>query len=109
MYFGLPVFFKPLPSHHEPVPFEIVEIADITNTRVEKPEEQQTPPAPPPAPAPKTQEAPSPPKMPEKVEALALPKPAEKPKPPEPVKPKDNVNFDKLLKDVAKLKATRDV
>ena len=104
LYFGLPVLFKPLPSHHDPVPFEIVEIADLTNTRVEKPEEQQKPPAPPPAPAPKAQTAPpTPPKAEEKVEAVPLPKPAEKPKPPQEVKPKED-NFSKLLKDVAKLK-----
>lgn len=104
LYFGLPHIFTPLPSHHDPVPFEIVEIADITNTRVEKPEEQQTPPAPPPAPAPKTQSQPqAQPKIVEKVEAIALPKPAEKPKPPQEVKPKDDT-FSKLLKDVSKLK-----
>jgi outer membrane biosynthesis protein TonB len=93
-----------LPSHHAPVPFEIVELADMTNTRVKEPEEQQQPPAPPPAPAPKAQPAPpSQPAAPEKVEAVALPKPAEKPKPPEVTKPKDDT-FSKLLKDVAKLK-----
>jgi len=104
LYIGLPHFLTPLPSHHDPVPFEIVELADLTNTRLEKPEEQQKPPAPPPAPAPKTQSQPqAQPKMIEKVEAIALPKPAEKPKPPQEVKPKDD-NFNKLLKDVVKLK-----
>ncbi|MFY9288321.1 MAG: hypothetical protein WAO98_07440 [Alphaproteobacteria bacterium] len=104
LYFGLPVLFKPLPSHHDPVPFEIVEIAELTNTRVKDVEEPEQPPAPPPAPAPKSQPAPpSPPKMPEKVESIALPKPADKPKPPDTAKPKENT-FDKLLKDVAKLK-----
>jgi len=39
LYFGLPHLIPPLPSHHEPVPFEIVAIADITNVRVaENPE-----------------------------------------------------------------------
>lgn len=104
LYFGLPHIFTPLPSHHDPVPFEIVEIADLTNTRLEKPEEQKEPPAPPPAPAPKTQSQPSAqPKVVEKVEAVALPKPAEKPKPPQDVKPKEDM-FNKMLKDVAKLK-----
>ncbi len=104
LYFGLPIIFRPLPSHHDPVPFEIVEIADLTNTRLEKPEEQEKPPAPPPAPAPKTQNAPSaPPKIVEKVEAIPLPKPAEKPKPPEATKPKDD-SFSKLLKDISKVK-----
>jgi len=102
LYFGLPHLFTPLPSHHEPVPFEIVEIADLTNTRVEKPEEPK-PPAPPPTPAPKVQAAPAPPKVEEKIEAVPLPKPAEKPKPPEETKPKQD-SFSKLLKDVSKLK-----
>jgi len=104
LYFGLPVIFQPLPSQRPPVPFEIVEIADITNTRVEKPEEQVKPPAPPPAPAQKTQDAqPAQLKVVEKVEAVPLPKPAEKPKPPEVAKPKDD-SFSKLLKNVANLK-----
>jgi outer membrane biosynthesis protein TonB len=105
LYFGLPHIFTPLPSHHDPVPFEIVEIADITNTRLEKPEEPKVAPAPPPPPAAKSQPTPQPaqPKVIEKVEAVALPKPAEKPKPPEQVKPKDDT-FSKMLKDVAKLK-----
>lgn len=104
LYFGLPHIFTPLPSHHDSVPLEIVEIAELTNTRIEKPEEPQKMAAPPPAPAPKTVSQPSPP-MPkiEKVEAVALPKPAEKPKPPEQVKPKDD-SFSKLLKDVTKQK-----
>jgi outer membrane biosynthesis protein TonB len=105
LYFGLPRLFTPLPAHYMPVPFEIVEIADITNTRVQKPEEQEKPPTPPPAPAPKTQAIPPPPAVtpPEKIESVALPKPAEKPKPPQDAKPKDN-EFNKLLRDVAKLK-----
>jgi outer membrane biosynthesis protein TonB len=105
LYFGLPHIFTPLPSHHDPVPFEIVEIADITNTSI-KPEEPKTAAAPPPVPAPKTQSqppTPAQPKVVEKVEAIALPKPAEKPKPPQDVKPKDDM-FSKMLKDVSKLK-----
>src|ERR1700761_5878365 len=60
LYFGLPHFWQPLPSHHDPVPFEIVTIADITNTRV-KDEAEPPKPAPPPAPAPKPAPAPPPP------------------------------------------------
>jgi outer membrane biosynthesis protein TonB len=105
LYFGLPRIFTPLNSPHTPVPFEIVEIADLTNTRVQTPEEQPKPPAPPPAPAPKEQAAPTPQpvKPPEKVESIALPKPAEKPKPPQEVKPKEDL-FNKLLLDLTKKK-----
>ena len=106
MYFGLPQLMKPLPKPYVPIPFEIVDIGEITNTRVKQPDEPPQPPAPPPAPEVKaaapTPPAPVPP--PEKVEAIAMPKPAEKPKPPEEVKPKQDNNFSKLLKDISKLK-----
>lgn len=107
LYFGLPHLFKPLPSHHDPVPFEIVELADITNTRVkEEPQEQQKPPAPPPKPAPKPveqsqpQATPTPPVP--NAESLSKPKPQEKPKPPE-VKPKTDA-LASVLRNVEKMK-----
>ncbi len=101
LYFGLPRLIPPLPSHHDPVPFQIVELAELTNTRLKEPEPQIKPPEPTPAPPPKP-EPPKPaqvqampqPKPPEQVEAL---KPAEKPKPPEPKKV-DTQDFAKLLK-----------
>lgn len=103
LYFGLPHFMPPLPVPAQPIPFEIVEIADITNTRIKEKEEQPAPPAPPPAPAPKAWAAPEPLAKPvEKVEAL-LPKPTEKPKPPQEAKPKQDP-LASVLKDVAKLK-----
>ncbi len=103
LYFGLPHFAAPLPSPHMPVPFEIVEIADMTNTRVKPPEEAEKPPAPPPKPAPQAAPAPPvPPQPKEEVEAL-LPKPSEKPKPPEVAKPKPDM-LASVLRDVSKLK-----
>jgi outer membrane biosynthesis protein TonB len=103
LYFGLPVLFTPLPEHHVPVPFEIVEIADITNTRLKdqepKPEPKPEPPPPKPEvkPQPAQVQALPQPKPPEpQVEAL---KPALKPKPPEPAKPKTD-EFAKLLKNL---------
>src|ERR1700743_1563237 len=50
LYFGLPHLMSPLPEHHDPVPFEIVETADITNTRLKEPEPQTKPPEQPPPP-----------------------------------------------------------
>jgi len=104
LYFGMPHFAAPLPSPHMPVPFEIVEIADMTNTRVKTPEEAQKPPAPAPAPQPKAAPAPPTPPQPkeEQVEAL-LPKPSEKPKPPQDAKPKPDM-LASVLRDVSKLK-----
>ena len=116
LYFGLPALFKPLPVPHPPVPFEIVEVADMTNTKVK--DEEPKPPAPtpePPKPAPTpppepAKPAPEPPKptpptppqpkppLPD-VEALKpLPAPPQKPKPPTP-KANDQ-DFDKLLKNL---------
>jgi outer membrane biosynthesis protein TonB len=98
--FGLPHLMPPLPEeHHPPVPFEIVQIADLTNTRLEQPEEPKQLPAPPPKPETKpeqvqVQPAPKPPEP--KVESLT-PTPLPKPKPPEVVKPQSD-QFAKLLK-----------
>jgi hypothetical protein len=111
LYFGLPRLVTPLPSHHEPVPFDIVTIAEVTNTRIdEKVEEQKQAPAPPPIPQPKpAAPAPTTPKAEEAIEALK-PKPIEKPKPPEekPVsqeKPGPQQDLlGSVLKNVAKLK-----
>ena len=104
MYFGLPSLLKPPPIHHDPVPFEIVDIAELTNTRVKEKEEQPQPPAPPPKPAPRTQTAETPPTPPAPdVESLSKPKPMEKPKPPEPPKPKTDP-LASVLKNVEKLK-----
>lgn len=120
MYVGLPHLLPPLPEHHDPVPFTIVTIADITNTQLQQPEEKPPAPEPPkpqpkpeeaqqptppqPAPQPPTPPAPKPPepaKPQEQAESLkAAPKPQEKPKPPEPPKPQQNASFDKLLKNL---------
>lgn len=126
LYFGLPHMFKPLPPIPRPIPFEIVDIAAITNTRVK--EQQETPdktPAPPPKPTPpvktevKPQEQqPQPPQPQEKAQTKPpepeAPKPSEvllpkeKPKPPEPPKPKPQQTdqLASVLKNVAKLKPT---
>lgn len=107
LYFGLPRLMPPLPDHHVPVSFQIVEIADLTNTRV-KDEEPPKPPAPeppkpePPKPEIKQEQAPPPPqpevaKPQPQVEALKA-APVPKPKPPDP-KPV-NDDFNKLLKNL---------
>jgi outer membrane biosynthesis protein TonB len=128
LYFGLPVFMKPLPTPFVPIPVDIVDIADITNTRLkdqmpEPPKPPDEPPPqpvqkvapPPPAPTPPT--PPEPPKpqpqetKPEQVEAIAPPKPEPKPEekpPPKPqVKPEAKQQPDNLasvLKNVEKMK-----
>ena len=104
LYFGLPALFKPLPEHHDPVPFEIVEIADLTNTRLKQEVEPPQPPAPPPKPAPRTvtETNPTPPAPEPDAVSLSKPKPMEKPKPPE-VKPKTDP-LASVLKNVEKLK-----
>jgi outer membrane biosynthesis protein TonB len=117
LYFGLPRLVTPLPAHHEPVPFDIVTIAELTNTRInDETQEQAQTAAPPPVPQPKPQ-VPAPsappkvePKVEEAIEALK-PKPIEKPKPPEqkpatvpekPAPPQDLLGS--VLKNVAKMK-----
>ena len=50
LYFGLPSIMKPLPVPSNPVPFEIVDIADMTNTSVKPKPEEPKPPEPPPKP-----------------------------------------------------------
>jgi type IV secretory pathway VirB10-like protein len=105
LYVGLPVLFRPPPQHHDPMPFEIVDISEITNTRVKPEDEQMQPPAPPPKPAPKTQTAPTPPApqpAEQKTEALSVPKPIEKPKP-QVEKPKPDP-LASVLRNVAKMK-----
>lgn len=111
LYFGLPVIFKPLPTHHDAVPFEIVEIADITQTRPKEPTPEAKPPAPePPPPKPEVKpepqqlQAPPQPKPPEPVQQAEAIKPAVKPKPPDVVKPKTDAAFTKLLNDIEKKK-----
>ncbi|MFA4994563.1 MAG: hypothetical protein WC521_04585 [Bdellovibrionales bacterium] len=104
LFFGLPRLITPLPSHHEPVPFDIVTLAEITNTRIqdEVPEQKAAPPPPaeskpqPPTPSPAKQEA-----MPEAV----LPKPMDKPKAPaeKPAAQQQDL-LGSVLKNVAKLK-----
>lgn len=126
LYFGLPNLFRPPPPEEwRPIPFEIVDIGAITNTRVQKePEEPKEPPKPP---APKAEQKPvkaeakppEPPKPPEPVKQetppekapdkpaeVALPKPKDKPKPPEPPKPpaQPQDQLASVLKNVAKLK-----
>ena len=119
LYFGLPHLIKPLPVHHDPIPFQIVTVADLTNTKIKDDQEPPKPPAPPPPPQPKPvptpptppQPAPKPlpptpkppePKVEQKAEALK-PKVIEKPKPVEkPVQQQDMLAS--VLKNVAKLK-----
>ena len=72
LYFGLPHLMPPLPEHHDPVSFQIVTVADLTNTRMK--DEQETP-KPPAQPQPKAAPAPTPPPP---------PVPQEKPQPPAP-------------------------
>jgi outer membrane biosynthesis protein TonB len=122
LYFGLPSLFKPLPAHHEPIPFQIVTLADITNTRVKDEQETPKPPAPPPQPE-KAAPAPTPPTPPQPQEkpqppapaptpppeAEALKKIVEKPKPVEkPPAPQPDM-LASVLKNVAKLKPAEEV
>ena len=98
---GLPHLMPPLPEHHVPVPLTIVEIADLTNTRLKEPD-QPKPPEPPPPPKPQTK--------PEQVQPQAQTKPPEpdveglkkapptKPKPPEPKH--QEADLTKLLKNL---------
>ncbi len=130
MYFGLPIFSKPLPVlPWRPVPVDIVEIGAITNTRI-KGEEDEAPTArtapeqkPQPVPEEKKPEEPKPPAPPAKPAApdkpspveddavLPAPTPKNKPKPPkvepkpEP-KPAEPDPLASVLKNVAKLKPT---
>ena len=120
IFFGLPHLIPPLPAHHEPVPFTIVTLADITNTRVDQKPDEPKPPAPPPQPQPKAQPAPptppqaqpqppapKPPEPIKPVEAEALkPQPIQKPQPPKPVEKPQADLLSSVLKDVAKLKPT---
>jgi outer membrane biosynthesis protein TonB len=122
LIFGLPHMIPPLPPHREPVPFQIVTLADMTNTRIKEEPEPQQKPSPPPQPEMKPQPAPPPPPVQQQpqptppappqpevkpdpqVEALKPklvekpPKPVEKPTPPQPDL------LASVLKDVAKLK-----
>ncbi|MDE1900544.1 MAG: energy transducer TonB [Alphaproteobacteria bacterium] len=128
LYFGLPHLLPPLPEHHDPVPFEIVTVADITNTRIkheDEPKQQPTPPPPkpqpkpaptpppqqqPPAPEkpqPPTPKPPEPPKPEEKAEAIK-PKIDKKPKPVEKPKPQPDL-MASVLKNVEQLKNTPQV
>lgn len=119
MYYGLPTLFKPLPSHHDPVPFEIVEIADLTNTRIKDLQEPPKPPEPPAKPTPPAAAKPTPPQPPEKATPIKEPTPLEKaealkPKPLDKVKPKEDPKpqqdlLASVLKNVAKLKPAEQV
>ena len=106
LYFGLPHLMPPLPTPHNPVSFQIVEIAELTNTRIKDEEPTPKPPQPePPPPQPKPEQAaPPPPKPAEQVKPEPLVEalktaPLPKPKPPEPVKPVAD-DFSKLLKNL---------
>lgn len=117
VYFGLPSLFKPLPLTSPPVPLQIVEIADITNTRLRDNPDEATKPAPqppPPKPTPPAESKPPEPKpseqqpqppQPDDLAAAPIPKPPVKPKPPEPPKPATD-DLASVLKNVAKLKPT---
>ena len=43
LYFGLQHLFKPLPPLSRPIPIDIVEIGDITNTNISKNQEESKP------------------------------------------------------------------
>lgn len=122
LFIGLPRMVPPLPAHHGPIPFDIVEIGEITNTRLGggsdtagNPPPPSSAPAPPQQPAaepapPQPQEKLTPPKaaetapkMEDVIEGLKL-KPQSKPKPPEskPQQPQDLLGS--VLKNVAKMK-----
>ncbi len=119
MVFGLPRLIPPLPSHHEPVPFEIVTIAEITNTRIGDKEDSRPPPPAATPPQPKPQPAPEPekpkpappkpaePKFEQIVEGLKKPKPTPKPTPPadKPAREPQS-SLSSVLKDVAKMRPT---
>jgi outer membrane biosynthesis protein TonB len=119
LFFGLPSFFDPLPPVIHPlVPINIVDIGEITNTRIKEDKAEPQPPAPQPKPAPTPPQPqtpptpptpPSPPKPDVPEESLTAPKPQQKPKPPEPpkeeAKPKQQPDqLASVLKNVAKLK-----
>jgi len=118
MVFGLPRLIPPLPAHHEPVPFEIVTIAEITNTRIGENQESNPPPAaapmpqpkPPPAAEPEKPKAPAPPKAEEPslekiFEGLKKSqKPTPKPKAAEEKPAAQQNSLASVLKDVAKMK-----
>jgi outer membrane biosynthesis protein TonB len=112
LYFGLPRIIPPLPAHHGPIPFDIVTLAEITNTRIGNDEQQKAAPAAAPVPeAAKPQPpAPSPAKTePEAAVEALIPKPVGKPKPPveKPAAPQQQQDLlGSVLKNVAKLKPT---
>ncbi|MDD3370809.1 MAG: hypothetical protein PHE27_03165 [Alphaproteobacteria bacterium] len=121
LLFELPKIVPPLPPHRGPIPFDIVTIGEITNTRIGSGEPKPSAPpavapAPAPAPAPQPKEA-APPEPPQKMaskqaaddaeafEALK-PKPKTKPKPPAPKPAAQPDLFGSVLRDVAKMKPT---
>lgn len=112
LYFGLPHLMPPLTEHHPPVPFEIVELADITNTRIAQPEPPKPQEAPPPKPhvkseptqtQPQPAKTPAPPVPPKPIpppdQAEAL-KPIAQPKPKTPEAKPQQEAFSKLLKNL---------
>lgn len=130
LYVGVPVFFKsppPLGVPHRYIPFDIVDIGEITNTRIAGAQEEgagtkpnaNAPKAPEPAASQSKTTTPSPQQKPsapepakDKVETIPdpnAPKPMQKPKPPEAGGAGQQVQPDQLtsvLKNVAKLKQT---
>ena len=128
LYFGLPVLIKPLPMPSVPIPIDIVDIAEITNTRVkdQTPEPPKPPEEPPPKPVEKVappppqptppQPQPTPPKpqpqeaKPEQVEAITpMPKPDKKPPPPKQAEKPHQDLLASVLKNVEKLKPAEPV
>ncbi|MDD4615708.1 MAG: hypothetical protein PHW76_01115 [Alphaproteobacteria bacterium] len=83
----LPKMVPPLPDHHNPIPFDIVTIGEITNTKIGNGEAAQSaPPAPVPTPTPPAPAAePAPPSpQPQAKPEPPQPKPEAKPSPPQP-------------------------
>ncbi len=117
---GLPRWVQPLPPPSVPIPIEVVDIGELTNTRtreqppappqqaekIEPPKPAPPPPATQPEPPKPAEKPPEPkPAPPEKLEE-ALPKKAEKPKEPPKPKPPEPDRLASVLKNVAKLQPT---
>ena len=120
LYFGLPSFFEPPPLlPWKPVPIDIVDIGEITNTRIKKQKKKSAKTAPKKKPAPAKKKDPAKKKEPPKksvkeapkpkpkVDEVALPtkdkKKKKKPKKKEKPKPMEDP-LASVLKNVAKLK-----
>lgn len=120
LFFGLPHIIPPPAAHRGPIPFDIVTIGEITNTRIGDSKEDVSsspPPATAPKPAPLPPQPKEPPKPPspkqpeakaemqaEALEPINKPRPQTKPAPPaEKAAPQSDM-LASVLKNVAKMK-----